>query len=164
MSRATFYGITTKCRFLVECAPDEESPLGQARCGIYNARPGACRAFPTRLNETGELAIIHEVPSNGRSGEDPAYDLCPRQWEPDDFDHLQTIQSLVVAKHEINFFHQLADLWNRNPRAWDVFPDFLHYVYGSRVQGESAAKALDAEPATVPLPSTGEDERVQRAA
>ncbi|MGH7199171.1 MAG: YkgJ family cysteine cluster protein, partial [Planctomycetaceae bacterium] len=125
---------TTKCRFLVECPADADHPLGAARCGIYEHRPGACRAFPTRLNETGDLAVIHDVPERGRAGDDPAYTLCPRPWTPDDLDPLETVQDLVITKYEMAFFHQLARLWNRSPRPWQVFPDFLRLVYAARVQ------------------------------
>ena len=52
-SDSLFLPGTTKCRFLIECPPDEAHPLGQARCGIYGVRPSACRVFPTKLNADG---------------------------------------------------------------------------------------------------------------
>lgn len=145
---------TSKCRFLVECPPDEEHPLGQARCGIYSARPSACRVFPTRLNDSGELAVIQNVPEKGRSaGDHEAYDLCPRPWDPSDLDPLQTPQDLVIARYEMTFFHRIADIWNRAPRTWDVFPDFLELVYSRRIQYESADE--DA-PAVIQFPDRDE--------
>ena len=141
---------TTRCQFLTECAPDPEHPLGVARCGIYASRPAACRVFPTRLNETAELAIIYDVPPRGRVSDDPAYDLCPRQWEPADLDPLDTLQSLVVAKYEMAFFHQLAQMWNRAPRPWNLFPDFLRLAYAGRVLREEPQS--HAEPDTIKLP------------
>ena len=56
---------TTKCLFLMERSLDEEHPLGVARCGIYQFRPTACRAFPTKMNETGELAVILRCSGTG---------------------------------------------------------------------------------------------------
>jgi len=154
---------TTKCRFLTECAPDKEHPLGTARCGIYHQRPAACRAFPTKFNETGELAIIYPVPERGRGGNEPAYSLCPRPWEPADLNPIQTVQDLVVAKYEMNFFTQLAKLWNRDPRDWEVFPDFLRAVYSQRVAVEVVE---DEEPQHLPLrrPEPQHQQRERRAA
>lgn len=130
---STFLPGTTKCRFLVECPPDAEHPLGQARCGIYGQRPLPCRVFPSKLNESAELAILTDVPSCGRSSGEPAYNLCPTEWTASDLDPLDTMQNLVVAKYEMTFFHQLAAIWNRQPRSWAIFPEFLRVVYKSRV-------------------------------
>lgn len=130
---------TSKCAFLVEEAPTEEVPLGTAHCGIYENRPAACRAFPTKFNETEELAIIYDVPTSGRAAnQHPAYTLCPREWEPKDFDSLELLQHLAVAKFEMRFFHQIAAIWNRQPRQWGMFPAFLDLVYSSRVLREPA--------------------------
>lgn len=149
-SEGNFLKGTTKCQFLMECAPDEEHPLGVARCGIYHQRPAACRAFPTKLNESGELAIIHPIPERGRAGTDLAYELCPREWEPADLDPLTTVQDLVVAKYEMQFFAQLAKIWNRAPREWELFPDFLHAVYSSRILKEPAIDAGE-QPVSIPM-------------
>jgi Fe-S-cluster containining protein len=138
---------TSKCRFLMESPPDAGHPLGVARCGIYHSRPSACRAFPTKLNRSGELAVIYDVPERGRQEEGDAYQLCPRQWEPDDLDPVRTIQELVVAKYEMNFFHQIAAVWNREPRPWQLFPEFLNMLYAERIQLED-----DTLRTTIPLP------------
>ncbi|MEX0704755.1 MAG: YkgJ family cysteine cluster protein [Planctomycetales bacterium] len=124
---------TTRCRFLVECPPDAEHALGRARCGIHPSRPAACRAFPAKLNASCELVVLQEVPASGRNGPPGVYDLCPRPWEPADIDALDMLQDLVVARHEMHFFHQIAQIWNRAPRAWGLFPDFLRLVYANRV-------------------------------
>lgn len=147
---------TTKCRFLQEGPPDDEHPLGTGRCGIYEHRPAACRAFPAKLNETGELALITDVPERGRPGNEPAYQLCPRPWEPSDFDPIDTLQDLVVAKYEMQFFHQLADIWNRVPRPWEVFPEFLHLVYSGRVLREPVQDEDETEPETLPFSAPDE--------
>jgi Fe-S-cluster containining protein len=73
-----YFKETTRCRFLTEGAPDEEHSLGQARCGIYNFRPGACRVFPTKFDPASELAVIHDVPERSRDGDSKVYDLFPR--------------------------------------------------------------------------------------
>ena len=125
----------------------------------------ACRAFPTKLNQTGELAILYDIPPHGRNQENPVYDLCPGEWKPSDLDPLQTVQDLVVAKYEMAFFHQLARLWNRAPRSWSLFPDFLKLAYAGRVIREEDA-AENAEPETIkfPLVRTGFRQAARRAA
>ena len=130
-----YFPETSRCKFLLEEAPTDEQPLGTARCGIYNQRPGACRAFPAKLNSTNELAIIYDVPATGRDSGHPIHQLCPRQWTPRDLDPIQQIQDLVVAKYEMNFFHVLAEAWNRQPGPWNLFPDFLKMVYTNRLRG-----------------------------
>lgn len=146
---------TTKCCFLEEEPATAERPQGVGRCGIYQQRPGACRAFPVQLNATSELAVIYDVPERGRGGENPVYRLCSRQWTPDDVDPIQHVQDLVVARYEMNFFHSLADSWNRQPGMWNLFPDFLQMVYGQRVRPSSELESCDeveSEPATIRLP------------
>ncbi|GAB4152383.1 MAG: hypothetical protein Tsb009_28260 [Planctomycetaceae bacterium] len=135
---------TTKCRFLTEGQPDDENPLGQARCGIYHQRPAACRVFPTKLNDTGDLAILHDIPDTARNADEPVYDLCPSTWKASDLDSISTMQTLVIAKFEMVFFQQLADIWNRKPRPWRVFPEFLRLVYEKRVTVETADELDDA--------------------
>lgn len=156
-AESVFLKGTTKCRFLMECAPDAEHPLGQARCGNYKNRPAACRAFPTKLNATSELAIIYPVPERGRAG-DPAYELCPREWTPADLDPIQTVQDLVVAKYEMNFFMQLSKIWNRAPRDWALFPEFLHAVYAQRIIPENfdvvQTEEESSAPMSIRMPST----------
>lgn len=124
---------TTMCRFLEESPIDAEHPRGVARCGIYDSRPATCRVFPTKLNETADLAVLYDVPARGRGTDEPAYELCPTEWSPADVDPLQTMDHLVLAKYEMAFFHHLADIWNRQPQSWQLFPDFLRAVYASRV-------------------------------
>ncbi|MFH1264305.1 MAG: YkgJ family cysteine cluster protein [Planctomycetota bacterium] len=151
-SASAYFPQTTKCLFLREGSPDEERPLGEARCGIHKSRPSACRAFPTKLSEAGNLAIIRDVPERGRPGDSPIYELCPRPWEPDDFNRLEAVQDLVIAKFEMAVFHSLADLWNQSPRPWSVFPDFLRFVYSSRVMLEAEHQARQLAQNTIKLP------------
>ena len=145
---------TTKCRFLVETPPTAEKPLGQGSCGIHPSRPSACRAFPTKFNPTGELVVLHDVPARGRAQDHPAYTLCPRPWRPDEIDPLQAPQDLAVAKYEMDFFHSVAGLWNRVPRAFGLFPDFLRLVYGNRVLREPEAPAATPGRSILPFPTT----------
>jgi Fe-S-cluster containining protein len=154
-SESAFMSGTQKCRFLVECEPDGHHPLGQARCGIYRQRPATCRAFPAKMDEDGQLAVLYEVPANGRADDNPLYSLCSRPWTPDDLDPLQTPQDLVVAAYEMAFFHRLAQIWNRSPRSWQIFPEFLRLVYAQRIVSESrpTPTATDALlPLTLPIP------------
>ncbi len=147
-----FLNGTTKCRFLTECQPHEEHPLGTARCGIYGSRPAACRAFPTKLNAGGELAVIYDVPERGREDPHPAYNLCPRPWEPSDLDPISTYQELAVARAEMEFFKSVAEVWNRNPRTWSVFPEFLRLVYASRLFCErDTVESKSAPPSAAPV-------------
>ena len=146
-----FHPGTTKCRFLMESEPTRDQPRGQARCGAYASRPMACRAFPTKFNMTGELAVIHDVPAQGRENL-PIYSLCPRQWKPEEIDPLQAPQDLAVAKYEMDFFRSMAAIWNRVPRPFAVFPEFLRLVYQNRVMREPEAAPVAAEPAAKVLP------------
>ncbi|MEZ6047760.1 MAG: YkgJ family cysteine cluster protein [Planctomycetaceae bacterium] len=142
-SESTFQPKTTKCRFLMEGAPDEEHPLGVSRCGIYHSRPSACRVFPTRFDDTGDVIEIVQVPHKLMEDENPVYNLCPRPWEPSDFDPVTSMEHLTTAAYEMRFFHKIAQLWNRKPGPWHIFPDFLKIVYSERVMhGE---KVLDEE-------------------
>lgn len=148
---------TTKCRFLVESPPDERDPLGRAQCGIYEHRPGTCRTFPAKLSTTSDFAVITEVPQRGRESDHAVYQLCPRQWEPSDFHAIELMQDLVVAKYEMAYFKQLAAIWNRAPRPFSIFPDYLHLVYSRRVVRESpneknVSAAGSAETHTGPPP------------
>lgn len=172
---SAFFPETTKCRFLVEGQPDEEFPLGQARCGIYHQRPGACRAFPARLNHSGELAVLDDVPPRGRGTTEPQYELCPRPWEASDLDPINVMGDLVSARYEMNFFRRLAEAWNRAPRPWTVFPEFLQLVYSSRVvtteqtnqahaphQQEAASETNESQPPvelTIARPADGAHSR-----
>lgn len=135
---------TTKCRFLVEDSPTTEHPLGTARCGVYEHRPGACRVFPTRFNATGTLAVLHDVQERGRSeSEGDLYRLCPRPWELADIDPLRAPQDLVLLRYEMQFFAEVAALWNRNPGDWGNFPEFLRLVYANRVLRESTTDSVE---------------------
>jgi len=131
---------TTKCRFLVEQPPIPESPLGRATCGIYDARPSSCRVFPTRLSESGSLAVLHDVPPHGRpSDPSPAFKLCPRPWDVGEVDPVAAVQDLIVVQFELRFFRQVANLWNRSPGSWADFPEFLRLVYTNRVRPQPPA-------------------------
>lgn len=143
---SVYFPDTTKCEFLVEGQPDAEHPNGQARCGIYENRPAACRVFPVRFNETGELAVINDVPARSRDADESVYDLCPRPWEPADLDPLLPIQNLVVARHEMQFFHGIAARWNQELRPWELFPVFLQMIYENRVIKNESAAASTATP------------------
>ncbi len=126
---SVFHARSTKCRFLIESQPDEEFPLGRARCGIYGVRPSACRVFPTKFNATNDLAIVCDIPDRFRDNTNPAYTLCPRPWAPEDVDPIQAVQDLAVVTYELAFFRQVAELWNRVAR----IVERLSPVLGHRV-------------------------------
>ncbi len=150
-----YFPESSKCRFLMESPPDEEHPLGVARCGIHPDRPGTCRAYPTKLDDAAELAIIDEVAESGRPCADDIYKLCPRQWEPADFDPVTTIQDLVVVQYEMTYFHKLALIWNQNPQSWLVFPQFLELVYKKRVIKSEVAESHRSDHNILPFPVQG---------
>ena len=66
-------------------------------------------------------------------------------------DPIVTLQELAVAKYEMEFFHKLAAIWTKSPRAWTVFPEFLRAVYAQRIRVESTADSAD-DPHTLPFP------------
>lgn len=164
---------SSKCHFLAETPPTPELPLGTGGCGIYGSRPSACRAFPTKLNLTGEVVLVHEVPERGRPGDHPAYSLCPRPWQASDVDSIGAMGDLVVARFEMTFFHKVAAVWNRELRDWAIFPSFLREVYANRVLLESQVtpaiandqdeSSMDEMPATIPLPVLRDVPRRQAA-
>jgi len=156
-SAGSFRPETTKCRFLIECEPDEMHLLGKSRCGIYNARPAACRAFPSKLADDGNLVVLSEISSKAHSDGDPVYELCPREWTPQDVDAVELMQNLVVCRHEMRFFRQIADVWNRAPRAWELFPEFLRLVYRNRVVTQQTAEQWESRAATIPFPQHDRD-------
>jgi len=125
---------TTRCKFLKESPADPDHPLGQGACGIYEARPAACRVFPTKFDVETELPVVHPVPEYGRDEQLPQYKLCSRQWKASDIDPVRAAHDLVVARYEIRFFRQIAELWNRQVGPWSVFPEFLRNVYSQRVR------------------------------
>jgi Fe-S-cluster containining protein len=152
---------TVKCRFLVECPPDQEHPLGEARCGIYGARPATCRVFPTKMNTTGDLVVLCDVPPKPPDNAHPVYDLCPREWEAHEIDGVQGLQDLVLTKYEFAFFAEIARAWNKSPQAWDAFPEFLRIVYSHRVQRESE---MDADVIQLDAARTSPEYTTNRAA
>lgn len=162
---STIFRNVTKCQFLEETPADAEHPLGTARCSIYQSRPSACRTFPTKLSDKGDLVVIYDIPKSGREEKHPAYELCPRPWQPSDVDPVQAASDLVVAKYEMNFFRHVAEVWNRRPQPWDIFPDFVRLVYSERVQRASnVEEPADSEPWVIKFPGVRPAEREARAA
>lgn len=150
--KSDYFSGTTRCKFLDEGAPNEEAPLGVSNCGIYDHRPAACRVFPTRFSDTSELVEIHDIPERTRGEGEPAYDLCPRQWEPADLDPVQPIHDLLIARYEMQFFSQIAELWNKRRGAWESFPDFLHLVYARRVTRQESTPMVCTQRVKAPEP------------
>ena len=166
-TQSLFLPGTAKCRFLIECPPDELHPLGGARCGIYGARPSACRVFPTKMNRAGDLVVLCNVSSPPRDDAHPAYDLCPREWEVEELDPVRTLQDLVITKYEFAFFAEIARAWNQAPKSWKAFPEFLRLVYSNRILHESDVKLEEEDSedaATVPFTNSQMDHASDRIA
>ena len=154
---STYFPGTRSCRFLVEGQPDAEKPQGEARCGIYKARPSACRVFPARFHQSSDLAIIDNPNETQPTSGDSIYNLCPRPWQQGDLHPLRTMRNLAVAKFEMTFFHKVAAVWNRNPQEWSLFPEILRDIYSRRVLSAESVEIESLEtpehaPATIPLP------------
>lgn len=146
---------TGKCRFLEETLPDSDHPLGTGRCGVYEARPAACRVFPLRMQASSLLTVLGDVPAHGRPADGgPAYQLCSRRWEPGDIDPVQGPQDVAAAKFEAEFFFQVAAAWNQRPGHWQAFPEFLQLVYEQRIVKQRPDSAEDdiASPPFSPAP------------
>ncbi len=79
-------------------------------------------------------------------------------------DPIQSVQDLVVAKYEMEFFNQVAEIWNRKRRAWTIFPEFLRMVYSGRVLRESSLEREESEPVTIPMPLVQPRRAARRAA
>lgn len=162
---------TNKCKFLQETAPNSQSPLGTGNCGIYRSRPAACRVFPTKFDLNSELPVVYNIPENPREKEHKAYKLCHREWQPEDIDSLDAMACLSVAETEMKFFRQLAQIWNRMPAEWEVFPDFLRLVYNNRILREQAQPLIPEveeteheEPVILKMHDPDQGERRRRVA
>ncbi|MBL4885822.1 MAG: YkgJ family cysteine cluster protein [Planctomycetaceae bacterium] len=145
---------TQCCQFLQEGEPDAEHPLGISRCGMYLGRPAACRVFPTKYDVEHELPILHTVPKYGREEQNPAYQLCPRQWVKEDVDPIAVAHELMIARYEVSFFNHIAEAWNRSPKPWDMFPGFIRDVYANRISTQSDIELLHAATSKTETPST----------
>lgn len=143
---------TTRCRFLQETAPDEDHPLGQGKCSIYEKRPQTCRIFPTRLNDSAELMEIYPIPEFGHADQKPPHRLCSRPWELGDVDPIDGLHDLVASEYEMIFFRKVAMQWNQRKMAWSLFPQFLRIVYEGRVVNRNEATVREAEPKILPFP------------
>ena len=151
-TRSEFHAELHKCRFLIECAPDEEFPVGARPLrDLWRAAfrlPGVSH----EIQRDQRPGSRRDIPERLRQNANPAYTLCPRPWQPEDVDPIQAVQDLAVLKYELAFFWQVADLWNRSPESWRAFPQFLEIVYSKRVRREEPAPAAqDDQPATLPL-------------
>ena len=122
---------TTKCAFLKESAPSQENPQGRSECSIYEERPATCRVFPAGLDDGGELTVPL-TPEYGRGENEPAYKLCPQQWTLAELDANQTLLDIKTALKEMELFRLVAEVWNRQPRPYSAFPEFLRLTYDHR--------------------------------
>jgi hypothetical protein len=88
----------------------------------------ACRVFPARLDNVGELAV-HAVPEPSGEATHPAYQLCPRPWSVADLDQTEAHENLRECTREMELFHAVARRWNDDPGPWPLFPDYLELIY-----------------------------------
>jgi Fe-S-cluster containining protein len=119
---------TRKCDFLDETAPSDIASRGIGRCSIYENRPVACRVFPSRIEEAGELGV-HAVPEPSAAGRHDVYSLCPSPWSVSDLAPAAALQNLRECSGEMELFHELANRWNDDPGPWPLVPDFLELIY-----------------------------------
>ena len=121
--------------------------------------------FPTKFNATSDLAVVVDIPERFRQNTNPAYTLCPRPWQPEDVDPIQAVQDLAVIKYELAFFWQVAESWNRSPKSWSAFPQFLEIVYSKRVTREEPTPAVENDqPATLPISKPLEPDAIRAVA
>ncbi len=138
-----YYDLNHKCIFLHEWDAQEygsaelEGIIG--RCGIYDCRPLACRIYPSKLDDEGNLVMNNPYseytnPENKRWANLP-YGLCPRPVQKEDYIHLtdEYIKNLTHQKFEMKFFLDLSKKWNENPDISDNFINFLEKNYSDRL-------------------------------
>jgi len=140
MEESLLFPGSYRCIFLNEFdAKKQESKVYDniiARCGIYHIRPYTCRTFPVEFNpETKQTYVIdpHELFPDD---EEPAYKLCPRPVQRDDYREFQAemIKTIVAKEYEKQFFLQLSEKWNQNPDSSDYFIDFMKREYQNRIE------------------------------
>jgi hypothetical protein len=119
---------TRRCVFLNETEPSGGAPRGKGRCTIYEDRPVACRVFPARLDDAGNLAV-HAVPAPSGESTHAAYQLCARPWSVADLDQDDAIKNLQECAREMDLFNAVARRWNDDPGPWPLFPDYLELIY-----------------------------------
>jgi Fe-S-cluster containining protein len=109
---------TQQCTFLV----NRDDGIG--RCGVYEARPAACRAFPAKLHN-GSVIFRQNV-------------VCPKgSWEIPDLDLAAWRTVLMRSKMEWAVYGTVVNRWNQEARAIprgemrtpEEFFDFLSVRY-----------------------------------
>ena len=117
-----------KCIFLDETDPRRKLEGGTWRCSIYEHRPGACRIFPSRVEEAGALEV-YAVRERTAKLPHAVYELCPRPWSASDLDPVAAVEDLASCATEMELFQAIAHRWNDQPGPWPFFPDFLELIY-----------------------------------
>lgn len=86
------------------------------RCGIHAFKPMVCRTYPFTLDSEGRLETVE--PS-----------LCRKYWWPEKKERVQTINSILLLRNELEEYRLLVHDWNCRQRTGQGgFPEFLAFV------------------------------------
>lgn len=118
---------TKKCVFLQEWKIFSDRVTG--RCGIYDIRPYACRAFPSTIDKETYKGIF--INSSDTLQE---FDFCLNAFKVEDFiDSNKQIENLALWDYEKNFFKKVAEKWNENPGKVEEVYEFFEKEYANRL-------------------------------
>ncbi len=98
---------TTRCKFIHELPPAEGQQSGASQCSIYTDRPGTCRVFPAKSDDLVQIDL-QTVPEYGRAEQQPAYKLCPVQWQLTDLNPFEILQEIRCTTEEMQLFRLVA--------------------------------------------------------
>ncbi|MDD3013971.1 MAG: YkgJ family cysteine cluster protein [Candidatus Gastranaerophilales bacterium] len=138
---------TTRCMFLQEWDNKEIPTINEnqivSRCGIYGLRPLVCSIYPVKLDESQVFGYVPDPYYNCEKKKTPAYNLCPRPLNSEDFaDYSGEItKNLAMHKFEMDFFKSVATIWNDNPGSIDEFFKHIASIYQNRVVFEQREEA-----------------------
>jgi Fe-S-cluster containining protein len=113
-----------ECVFLIE---DE----GVRRCSVHGMNPGACRAYPFRLDSAGDLLYVEDL-------------LCPRGWVllPEQEEAIKA--DLRRWQEDEKTYESLVAAWNSAYPSGGTLAAFLDYL----------RDALDAPPMAASEPAS----------
>jgi len=130
---------STQCMFLQEWNSEvlNNSEINgvMGRCGIYGCRPLICAIFPTKFDLSGHFGYSPDPTTSFEKKKNPAYNLCPRILQKDDFSDNSdiTLKNLILQKFESDFFRAMSVHWNEEPKSINDLFAFIKKVYANRV-------------------------------